>query len=64
MEQVKRNISINKSGGTSGKGSVGYKLSIPSGMMKELGITKDNRSVILTCENGKIIIEKNIECKE
>ena len=46
MKQVKRNISINKSGGTSGKGSVGYKLSIPAGMMKELGITKDNRSVI------------------
>ena len=64
MRQVKRNISINKSGGTSGKGSVGYKLSIPAGMMKELGITKDNRSVILTCADGKIIIEKDIECEK
>ncbi|MFR4164178.1 MAG: AbrB/MazE/SpoVT family DNA-binding domain-containing protein [Paraclostridium sordellii] len=53
-----RNIMINKAGGTAGKNSVNYRISLPAYMVKELGITKDDRSVTLKLENKKIIIEK------
>lgn len=56
--KVKRNIIFNKSGGNSGKNGISYKLSLPSDMIRALGVTEDDRSVILKCENGKIIIEK------
>ena len=56
---VKRNIIIAKAGGTAGKNSVNYKISLPAKMVKELNITQDNRSVIVSCVDGKIIIEKD-----
>lgn len=57
--KVDRNIMINKAGGASSKNTKTYRVSIPVGMIKELGVTEDDRSVILTCEDGKIIIEKS-----
>lgn len=57
--EVKRNVTINKVGGNASKNSVNYKISIPTGMIKELGVTKEDRSVILKLENKKIIIEKD-----
>lgn len=59
--QVKRNVMINKAGGNAGKNSVNYRLSIPADMIHGLGITRDNRSVILNYDEGKIIIEKSPE---
>lgn len=56
--QVKRNIMINKAGGTASKNGKTYRLSLPADMIRELGVTEENRSVMLTCENGKIVIEK------
>lgn len=55
---VERNIIIAKAGGTAGKNSVNYKISLPAEMVKEMGITADNRSVLVSFDNGKIIIEK------
>ena len=57
--QAKRNIMFAKAGGTAGKNSKLYRLSLPAGMVKELGVTEEDRSVILTCEDGKVIIEKD-----
>jgi len=57
--QVKRNIMINKAGGNSGANTKNYRVSIPADMIRELGVTEDDRSVILTCEDGKVIIEKD-----
>ena len=57
--QVKRNIMFAKAGGTAGKNSKNYKISIPADMVRELGVTEEDRSVILTCEDGKVIIEKD-----
>lgn len=57
--KVKRNIMFAKAGGTAGKNSKNYKISIPADMVRELGVTEEDRSVILTCEDGKVIIEKD-----
>lgn len=59
--EVKRNIIFNRAGGNSGKNAVNYKLSIPADMIRELGITEDERSVILKCENGILNIKKSPE---
>ena len=56
--KVNRNIMINKAGGNSGANTKNYRVSIPADMIRELGVTEDNRSVVLTCGNGKIVIEK------
>ena len=59
--QAKRNVMFTKAGGTAGKNSVSYKLSLPADMVRELGVTEDSRSVTLTCENGILTIEKSPE---
>ena len=56
--KANRNIMINKAGGNSGANTKNYRVSIPADMIRELGVTEDDRSVVLTCENGKIVIEK------
>ena len=57
---VKRNIMINKAGGHSGANTKNYRVSIPADMIRELGVTEDDRSVILTCENGILTIKKAV----
>lgn len=57
--KVYRNIMINKAGGNSGANTKNYRVSIPADMIRELGVTEDNRSVTLTFQDGKIIIEKS-----
>ena len=55
---VERNVIIAKAGGTAGKNSVNYKISLPAEMVKEMGITQEDRAVIVSFIDGKIIIEK------
>lgn len=57
--QVKRNVMFAKAGGTAGKNSKNYKISLPADMVRELGVTEEDRAVILTCKYRKIIIEKD-----
>lgn len=59
--KVDRNIMINKAGGNSGKNTVNYRVSLPADMVKALGITPEDKSVTLTLEDGKIIIEKKVD---
>lgn len=59
MVQVNRNIMINRAGGTSGKDTKNYRVSIPVAMVRALGITEEDRGVLMTLEGGKIIIEKD-----
>ncbi len=56
---VERNIIIARAGGTAGKNSVNYKISLPADMVKAIGITPEDKSVIVSFQDGKIIIEKN-----
>ena len=58
---VKRNIMINKAGGTASKNGKTYRLSIPAYMIRELGVTEEDRSVILDCKNGILTIKKSPE---
>lgn len=57
--QVNRNIMINKAGGNSGANTKNYRVSIPADMIRELGVTEEDRSVIISCENGIITIKKD-----
>lgn len=52
-------IMFNKAGGNASKNSISNKMSIPSKWVKEMGITKSNRSVKVTYDGDRIIIEKN-----
>ncbi len=56
---VERNIIMGKAGGTAGKDSVNYKISLPAEMVKALGVTADDRGVLVDLVDGKIVIEKN-----
>ncbi len=55
---VERNIIMGKAGGTAGKNSVNYKISLPADMVKAIGVTPEDKGVIVSLEDGKIIIEK------
>lgn len=58
---TRRNIMINKVGGTAGRDSVNYRVSLPAEWVKLLGVTQENRSVELVYENNTIIIKKATE---
>lgn len=60
MEIRKRNIMINKAGGTAGKESVNYRLSLPAPWVEQLGLSKEERGLILSFDGTKIIIEKEM----
>lgn len=55
---IKRNVMINRAGGTAGRDSVNYRISIPAKMIRILGVTETDKLVTLTEEDGKIIITK------
>lgn len=57
--EVKRNIIIGKVGGNANENSVNYKVSLPAQMVKDLGVTKEDRKVILIYENDSIVIKKD-----
>lgn len=54
-----RNIMINKAGGNASITAKNYRISIPVDMIRELGVTEEDRGVLLTCENGVITIKKS-----
>lgn len=56
---VKRNIIIGKVGGTAGKNSVNYKISFPAEYVKQIGVTTEDREVVVSLVDGKIVIEKD-----
>jgi hypothetical protein len=49
---------INKAGGNAGKSSKGYRLSLPTVWMKEMGITEEDRDLELFYDGTEIIIKK------
>ena len=57
--QAKRNVMFTKAGGNAGKNSKCYKLSLPADMVRELGLSEEDRAVILSCKDGRIVIEKD-----
>lgn len=57
MEQRNLKVSFNKGG----SGSMSSSIRIPITWVKEMGIDKDNRVVVVTFNEGKIVIEKATE---
>ena len=58
MEIRKRNLMINKADDTAGKESLNYRVSLPAPWIEKMGLSKENRKLILTFDGTKIIIEK------
>lgn len=56
--KVERRVIIGKAGGNASKNAKNYKISIPADMIKELGISEENRNVIMELKDKKIIITK------
>lgn len=56
--KVDRNVSIHKPGGTAGKTSKSYRINLPAHMVRQLGVTEDDRAVELEFLDGSIIIRK------
>ena len=59
MEKTKRNIMMQKAGGNSGKNSLSYRISLPAQIVRDLGVTPEDRAVLLYMEDGKLIIKKD-----
>ena len=58
MEQRIAKVSSSAAGGTAGAGSKTYKVTIPSRWIRTMGITADDREVVLRFEGDKIVISK------
>lgn len=58
MERRELKVMFNKSGGTASKNSYSPKISIPKSWLDDMGVTLDEREIIVTYENGQIIIKK------
>lgn len=60
MDVKEKRLMIKKAGGNSGYQSFAYLLNMPTVWIKKMGITPDDRDIILTLdeENGKITIKK------
>ncbi len=58
MEKRKRRLMINKAGGTAGKNSVNYRISLPAPWIKSMGLSKEDRDLELQFDGEKIIIKK------
>lgn len=56
--KIERNVMINKAGGTAGKKAVNYRISLPKEAIEELGITSEDRKVILEVEENIVTIKK------
>lgn len=59
METRKRRLIVGKVGGTASKGSVNYKVSLPSPWIKCMGLGRDNKDVEIAFDGTKIIIYKD-----
>ena len=52
-------VIFNKSGGTAGSGGVTNRITIPTTWVREMGITDEDRGVILEFDGDKITIKKD-----
>lgn len=55
---IKRKVLFNKPGGTAGKNSVMARVTLPTEYVKALGITQEEKEIIISLKNDEIIIKK------
>lgn len=58
MKEIERNVMFNKACGNASKNAYTYKLSLPADAIRALGVTLEDRLVVLEIEDDKIIIRK------
>ena len=60
MEKRSRKISVRKAGGNAGIKSLAYFIRIPTPWIDQMGITLDDRDIIITLDekNSRIIMRK------
>ena len=59
METRNAKLIVNKSGGSSGKGGVTFRVTLPTNWVREIGFGEDHRELKLKFDGNNIIIEKN-----
>lgn len=55
--KIDRNIIIGKAGGNSGAGAMNYKISIPAAMIKSIGVTPEDKAVVMELAEEENIIK-------
>ena len=58
MKTINRNIMINKAGGNASKGGMTYRISLPADSVRGIGVTPEDRSVVVEYDDEKIVIKK------
>lgn len=58
MQEKTAKVIFNKSGGTAGSGGITNRVTIPTTWSREMGITEEDREVILKFDGETIIIRK------
>nr|DAU81875.1 MAG TPA: Toxin SymE, type I toxin-antitoxin system [Caudoviricetes sp.] len=58
MKEIERNIMFAKAGGNASKNAYTCRISLPMDAIKALGVTPDDRSVMLTIKENKVVIVK------
>ena len=58
MKSIKRKVIFNRPGGTASKNAVMARLTLPPECVKALNITPEDREVIISWDENKIIIER------
>ena len=56
--EIKRNVIFNKPGGTASKGAIMARITLPPDFVKELGITQEDKEVIISLKDNEIVIKK------
>lgn len=58
MREIERKVMYGKAGGNASKNSYTCKISLPIDAIEALGVTKEDRTVVMKIEGRRIIIEK------
>ena len=58
MKEIERNVMFAKAGGKASKNAYTCRISLPVDAIKALGVKPEDRAVMLTIEENKVVITK------
>ena len=58
MKEIERNVMVAKAGGNASKNAYTCRISLPVDAIKALGVKPEDRAVMLTIEENKVVITK------
>lgn len=58
MKEIERNVMFAKAGGNASKNAYTCRISLPVDAIKALGVKLEDRAVMLTIEENKVVITK------